>query len=363
MAKKKPRVVTRKQRVRMEKARRQERVLMVIGGLVIASVIVILGFGFYQVNIGKYRAPVAVVNGVSITTKAYQKMVRYRRLVLGAYFRSLQGSLNQPGSQDFLTQYLQVDLPQQVLTQMINDELLRQGAKRTGVTVSREETDARIKKQFEPVEDLSTASDVITGTVPTPTPLSFEERYHNYLDQLKTQAGFSEADYRRTIEVALLEEKIRAYLRQDLPTAEEQVHVRHILVETEEEATDVLGRLKAGEDFATLAQELSIDSSSKDKGGDLGWFPRGEHDPAFDNAVFGLAPGQIGDIVKTSEGYHVVEVLDPVEVRELDTDHLEARLDQRYGKWLDDQREVGSGVETFWSEEVVPPLEEGGTGP
>lgn len=362
MAKKKRRVVTRKQRARMKKTRRQQRILMVSGGLVIAFVVVLLSFGFYQENIGKFRAPVAVVNGVSITTKAYQKMVRFRRFVLGSYFRSLQGSVDQSGAQDFVTKYLQVDLPQQVLTEMINDELLRQGAKREGVTVSAEEVDARIKERFQPQTELPSASDVITDTVPTPTPLSFAERYRTYLERLKSQAGFSEADYRGTIEVDLLAEKMRERLRAEVPTAEEQVHVRHILVKTEEEATQVLERLKGGEDFAALAEELSLDSATKDEGGDLGWFPRGEHDPAFDDAVFGLEAGQIGEIVQTPDGYHVVQVLDPVEVRELDQDQLKARIDQRYTKWLEEQRNTGSGVQTLWSPDKVPPLEEASSG-
>lgn len=87
---------------------------------------------------------------------------------------------------------------------------------------------------------------------------------------------------------------------------EPEIHARHILVATEADAQTVLKRLKAGEDFAKVAKEMSKDPGSE--GGDLGWFTKERMVPAFADAAFKLKDGQISDPVKTQFGWHVIQV-------------------------------------------------------
>ena len=75
-------------------------------------------------------------------------------------------------------------------------------------------------------------------------------------------------------------------------------------------AEDVVKRARAGEDFAALAKQFSEDPSNKDKGGDLGWFGRGQMVKTFEDAAFGLKPGEISDVVETPYGFHVIKVDD-----------------------------------------------------
>ena len=93
--------------------------------------------------------------------------------------------------------------------------------------------------------------------------------------------------------------------------AEEEVHARHILVATEQEAKDLLAELKKGAPFDKLAKEKSTDKASGAEGGDLGWFKRTDMVKEFSDAAFALKKGELSEApVKTQFGYHVIKVED-----------------------------------------------------
>lgn len=86
-------------------------------------------------------------------------------------------------------------------------------------------------------------------------------------------------------------------------------HARHILVPDLKTAQKVEADLKSGKDFAAEAKQYSIDPGSRDKGGDLGWFRKGQMVPAFEAVAFTAPIGQISAPVKSPYGYHIIEVL------------------------------------------------------
>jgi peptidyl-prolyl cis-trans isomerase C len=90
---------------------------------------------------------------------------------------------------------------------------------------------------------------------------------------------------------------------------EEEVHARHILVATEDEAKEIEAELKKGADFATLAKAKSKDPGAAD-GGDLGYFTKDQMVPEFSAVAFKLDKGQISDPVKTQFGWHIIQVED-----------------------------------------------------
>lgn len=95
-----------------------------------------------------------------------------------------------------------------------------------------------------------------------------------------------------------------------------EVRARHILVETEKEAEELIKRIKKGEDFSELAKKFSKDRGSVEAGGDLGFFGRGRMVPEFEKVVFGLKSGEVSGPVKTRFGYHIVKVIDRKEGRQ-----------------------------------------------
>ena len=90
--------------------------------------------------------------------------------------------------------------------------------------------------------------------------------------------------------------------------SEEEISARHILVPTEDEAKAALKRVKGGEDFAKVADEVSKDPGSK--GGDLGWFTKDRMVPEFGEAAYKLNKGEISEPVKSQFGWHVIKLED-----------------------------------------------------
>jgi peptidyl-prolyl cis-trans isomerase C len=88
---------------------------------------------------------------------------------------------------------------------------------------------------------------------------------------------------------------------------EQEVHARHILVESEDDAKAIAEELKKGADFAELAKKKSKDPGASD-GGDLGFFTKDQMVPEFSNVAFAMEPGKVSDPVKSQFGWHIIKV-------------------------------------------------------
>ncbi|MCG5500392.1 peptidylprolyl isomerase [Ectothiorhodospira lacustris] len=159
--------------------------------------------------------------------------------------------------------------PEMALNELINMELLRQTAVKAGL-----DKEPEVMRQMERMR----------------TNLLINAQVERYLQNLR----FTEADLRAE------------YDRQVAEMDTQEFRARHILVATEEEAAALIARIKAGEDFATLAREHSEDGSAA-AGGDLGWFSRDMMVPDFSDAVLALGDGQFTqEPVETEFGWHVI---------------------------------------------------------
>lgn len=148
--------------------------------------------------------------------------------------------------------------------------------------------------------------------------------------------------------VSISEDDMKSYYdtHKDEFKTPETVRARHILVKVapgaseedkkkaKEKAEGILDKIKSGEDFAKLATELSDDTGSKPKGGDLGFFARGRMVKPFEDTAFSLKPGQISGIVETQFGYHIIKI---EEMKEAGIDPFETVKERIRQKLLQDR--------------------------
>jgi peptidyl-prolyl cis-trans isomerase D len=153
----------------------------------------------------------------------------------------------------------------------------------------------------------------------------FEEHKENYRVPPKVKLAYITVDPRSfTGQVTLAEDDIKNYYEDNTEAFKEakQLKARHILFylagdaseDTEkavkEKAASVLAKARAGEDFSTLAREYSEDTTTRENGGDLGYFQEGQMVAAFEEAAFKLKKDEISDLVRTTYGYHIIKVED-----------------------------------------------------
>ena len=198
---------------------------------------------------------------------------------------------------------------QQVLDLLVEQELIRQEGTRQGVTVSDDEVNQSIDQMV-------------------------AENGQDYFNGWLQSNYYTLDEFREVIRLDLLTNKLLEPVVSAVPTSAEQVHARHILVNTQDEATGILTRLQAGEDFAALAQQYSVDVTTRDSGGDLGWFPRGGLlVPEVEDVAFSQQPGQVSGVVQSAWGFHIVQTLEFDPNRAIDFDTRQRLTEKAIDQW------------------------------
>jgi len=342
---------SRRQLRRWNREKRVNRWL--IGGVagVVLIVVLELVFGYLRENVMRASEAAATVNGEKITLAQVLDRVKPRAAALDqqARFYQAQG-LTQASTQVTLQRS---GLPDQVLDNMIEEKLVAAELVRRGITISDAEIDEAVHKEIAEQEALQnpptstptavpaadgSPSPTMTPTVgPTPTstaaptlaPDAFDSAYQSFL----SRANLTDSAYRELKRADLARDKLRDDIGKNVPVAEEMVHARHILVDNDDSLKQVQQKLADGVPFDQVAKELSTDTGTRDKGGDLGWFPRGQMKAPFEAAAFSQPIGDVGQPVTSPNGTHIIQVLERDANHPLTPEQVEGKAATGYQAW------------------------------
>ena len=208
------------------------------------------------------------------------------------------------------------DVRTSILKGMIDDKILLAMAQEDSIEVDEREVEEYLKRQLSEIKRSAGEAE--------------------YREELKRR-DLTEPEFRRSlrkeIRTTLLKEKEMAKLTESISVSPRDVarfreiyadslppniSISHIMIKPKpseerlqsayEKMGSIMERIEAGEDFAELAKTYSDDPGSAPEGGDLGFFGRGAITPEFEEAAFGLEPGQMSGIVRTDLGYHIIKV-------------------------------------------------------
>ena len=209
-----------------------------------------------------------------------------------------------------------------VLEGLIENALLLSEAKKNGISVSQQEFDEFWSEEQENIQAL-----LESGTT---TEEELVEAVNEYLTVQKLLDDVLFKD------IPISEEEARAFFEENKDSIV-QIRASHILLETEEEARQILGQLKEGADFSELAVKQSTDTASGALGGDLGYFGRGAMVKEFEDAAFALDLNQLSEPVQTSFGFHIIKVTDKKETFEDFKEDIQGVLGERKKEELYDK--------------------------
>jgi foldase protein PrsA len=238
---------------------------------------------------------------------------------------------------------------------IIQEELVKQAAPQYGITVTEADIDQELRKQANLSSSstdttttdtpTTTSTDTTTTTTATMSDAEYQEWYRQTLDA----TTLSESQFRDLVRTSIIATRLQAIFEANMPTTAEQAHIYDIVVADAATATDIKNRIDAGEDFQTLANEVSLDTSTKDQGGDMGWVPIKALDSDLANTVTNLDIGKVSDPVQTSSAaqeaassqqdqpYFLLMVTEKSPSREVDPQYISTLQGRLMTDWLNTQ--------------------------
>lgn len=349
---------SRRQQTRWRREQQQQRVLYIGVGALVVLVLAIFAGGLVYDNIIRANQTVAQVGPDAITAQQLVDESRAQARIIDAQAKAAGGGTNVASYVDQQKR----SLPDTVLNDLVDQQIIQQEATRRGISVSSSELDDKERQTVadfqasnnpaptpEPSptgEELTSATPAASAsptpaapTTPTAVPTLEGSAYATALQQLLDKNGLTEADFRKQLQESMLRERLQTAIGEEqYPDVQEQVHARQILVATQDQANDLLTQLQNGADFAQLVQQYSTDTATKSAGGDMGWFPRGVQTGAVDTAVFALQPGELSQVVQDTAGYHILQVLERDPARPVPQTTLTTQRSKAFNDWLNAQR-------------------------
>lgn len=279
--------------------RKGRRTGFIIASVVIVLILVIVGVSLY-LNAAPFRRIIITVDDTSINMDYFLMRTR-----------------------------LAGDDPMVMLGALTNEQLIKIEAPKYVAEVSPEDIDQELRR-------------VASGGSETISESEFKEWYR----QILNENDLSDSEYKEIVTTILLTARLHEYLAERVPPVAEQVHLYVIVVKTYEDAEKIRARWEAGEDFADLAREVSLDEVSGEKGGDLGWLPRGVLVSGFDEVVFNLDIGDvseplayISDYESEEIFYYLFMVSEKADDREVDEGPLQILKAKALDDWLSKKRQ------------------------
>ncbi len=263
------RPLTKHELSRWEKQKNRQRIITVIGSAFLVIILGLVGFGYYNSQFKPLHQKVLKVNDTVFDMAYYLKT-----LELYAQGREASSSMVSV-------------LASMVIGVIEQNELIKQAAPSTGISVSQQEITDMLK-------DLGLPNDEVARDI---------------------------------VEAELLTKKFdESYIDQIVPTTGEQAYIQAILVESKDVAQEVFNRLASGDNFTALADEFSVEVLTKGRSGDLGWLPKGylglllwgENNPLFEQTAFSLQPQEISEptydnSIAKGIGYWIIQVVEKSE--------------------------------------------------
>ena len=279
---------------------RRKRLLIIFIPLVVVVLLSIAGVFYYQTRIAPFKRTVLAVDNTTITMDYFLKRVKW-------------------ANSD----------PSSVLEQLTYEQIVKIMAAEFGISINDSQVDQQLRVEVAYSKENTT--DVTTEAIAAVTDSELNEWYSA---QLKT-SGLADLEYREVIRTDLLAAALQNYLANLVPSKSEQVHLYVNVLETEADANAVIERVNAGESFAAVAKEVSVDES-REKDGELGWVPRGV--TPFDDVIFQLEVGHVSEPVKLSSGqYAVFFVTEIAANREIEDDVLQVLKSRALYAWLEQE--------------------------
>ena len=299
--------------------RRQRRIGLGIGSVLILTIIGVVLLGYYQEF---YRPPRVWAGSV--------RNVEFTMGDLVARIRVLQGVNRYQGGQVNLSR-----VPFEYLQNLVNAEILRQRSPVLGIQIQDDDIEQELRRQFLPTADPGEETD------PGQLESEFRNSYGGYL----TATGLSDADFRVIVEEQLARRALALSLAQEIEPIQPHVEVQWIQIPMDGEILigDVAQRL-VNEDFTRVAQELNSANQFADPNGYVGWVPKGAF-PDLDDYLYGneedeivaLRPGLVSEPIFTADAHYLLKVLAAAEDRELNNTMGQKLLQENVLLW---QREA-----------------------